>query len=177
MRWTLTTELPVLRFSAAAEMAWLERRAELAALCRAAQQAGGLLGEPLVAETLALAPAGARNVVRYCCGLGLCDAQGHLSPAGVACAASGEAPVPEQGSYAFWGVEHPLLGQRLLHAERISTREQQRDAALQPLPLLQARERVFPSVVNQGERFVLRSTPGQPPLCLPAAIVDAVVLT
>jgi hypothetical protein len=166
MRAVLTATVPVARFAVFAEMAWLERRPELAALCAVARVSGGKLSAAVVQRALpGLSDAGARNVVDWCRLLGLCDAGGGITRVGEQVVETGEAPVPEQGVFDLWVTNHPLVGARVLHAERLSSNREVRFDQTAPLPLVPDTGVVFRSVV-EAARYVLRAIPssrGEPP--------------
>lgn len=158
MRCVLTANVPVERFAACAEFAWLERRPELGALCRAARDAGQRISAEVVTTTLpGVTEAGAKNVVAWCRGLALCDANGALTQVGETVADCDEAPVPEQGTFDLWFVSHPLLGARALHAERITSKQDGRFDEIVPLPTPPTRATVFRSSVEPASRFVVRA--------------------
>ncbi|HVK70819.1 MAG TPA: hypothetical protein VM694_40470 [Polyangium sp.] len=143
-----------------AEMAWLERRPELGALCKAAREGQGRVDVELVQRILkGVSGAGARNVVSWCHMLGLVDARGALTRIGEGCAEGGEAPVPEQGIFELWFVEHPLLGRRILHAAPLRIDVDVRFEDLKSLPSSPEVNTTFRSVVGP-ERFVLRKLLG-----------------
>ena len=105
MRCTLNIEVAVERFAAFAELAWMERRPELAALCEAARAAGGRLTPDGVRAVLpGVSEPGAKNVIGWCRALRLFDEGGALTALGDDVAKTGEAPVPEQGVFDFWTV-------------------------------------------------------------------------
>lgn len=170
MRAVLSSEIPIEYVAVFAEMAWLERRPELALICRAARSGGNRIGGASIQAVVpGLADAGARNIVAWCRMLGLCDAQGSLTVLGEEVAESGEAPVPEQGVYGFWLAQHPLLGRRILAAERLSASRDYRFDHIVPLPLTPDRGVLFCSVRDPQQRYLLRDLPsnhGQPG-CLP----------
>jgi hypothetical protein len=160
MRAVLSTSVPVERVAAFAEMAWMERRPELGLVCRAARSAGGRLAPATVQSVLpGLADAGAKNVVSWCVMLGLCDRQGGLTRVGEDVAATDDAPVPEQGVYALWLAEHPLIGRRVLSVERLTSKPDQRFEAIEPLPIEPDPGVVFRSVADPQYRFLIRAFP------------------
>lgn len=164
MRAVLSTDIPVSRVAVFAELAWMERRPELGLLCRAAQQHGIT---PAVVQSVlpGLADAGANNVIAWCKMLGLCDARGGLTALGEDVAETNEAPVPEQGVYGLWLAQHPVLGQRVLAVERLTSTRDQRFDLIEALPMEPDRGKVFASVLHPKERFMVRSLPsnhGQP---------------
>jgi hypothetical protein len=170
MRTVLSSPIEVHRVAMFAEMAWLERRPELGLVCRAARQHHNQMSEATVQSVLpGLTDAGARNVLRWCYMLKLCDAQGGLTALGEDVAEHDEAPVPEQGVYGMWLAEHPVFGRRILSVERRSSTRDQRFDEVQPLGTEPDRGVVFRSVVDSKQRFMLRDLPanhGQPG-CLP----------
>ncbi|WP_437310905.1 hypothetical protein [Sorangium sp. So ce388] len=160
MRCELVAEVPVACFAVFAEMARLERRPELGALCRASRAAGGRLDAHAVEQALpGVSAAGRDNIVAWCQMIGLCDARGALTAIGQEAADRDEAPVPEQGVFDLWVARHPLLGTRILHVARVKPTRDGRFDMIAPLPLEPDRDRVFPSVVDSTARWVLRGLP------------------
>lgn len=166
MRCVLTTEIPVSRVAVFAEMAWMERRPELGLLCRAAREHGNRITTAVVQSALpSLRDAGAKNVIAWCNKLGLCDGRGGLTALGESVADADEAPVPEQGVYGLWLAQHPVLGRRVLAVERLASNRDQRFELIEPLPVEPDRDKVFRSVLDGKERFMVRDLPtnhGQP---------------
>ncbi len=160
MKAVLSKTLSVKRVAVFAEMAWLERRPELALLCRGARERGrGLTTAVVHAALPGLAAAGATNVVSWCHHLGLCDEGGMLTPVGEAVAETGDAPVPEQGVYSMWMVEHPVVGRRVLSVERLASTHDGRFDAIAALPFAPDFGEVVRSTVSPSERFVIRGFP------------------
>lgn len=160
MKAFLTTEITIHRVSLFAEMAWLERRPELGMLCRAARDQDHRLTEAIVQSVLpGLTEAGARNVLRWCETLGLCDRYDGLTSLGQDVAETDEAPVPEQGVYRLWLARHPVIGSRALAVERISTTRQRKGEGIGRLPVEPDLGRRFDSVVDTKERFIVRDLP------------------
>ncbi|MCX4242515.1 hypothetical protein [Paraliomyxa miuraensis] len=160
MRALLSTTVPVQRFAVFAEMAWLERRPELGLVCRAACDHDGRLSRNTVQAVLpGLSETGADNVVGWCKVLGLCDASGGLSALGDDVGRTDQAPVPEQGVYDLWLTKHPVLGRRLLSAQRLASRHDPRFEAIEPLAVEPDRGVVFRSVLDPRERFIVRDLP------------------
>ncbi|MEY4171608.1 MAG: hypothetical protein RLZ94_2681, partial [Actinomycetota bacterium] len=166
MRAVLSSEVPVRRVAVFAEMAWMERRPELGLLCRAAKNQGNRFTAAVVQSVLpGLQDAGAANVIAWCKMLRLCDSRGGLSALGEEVADTDEAPVPEQGVYGLWLAQHPVLGSRVLAAERLASSRDQRFESVTPLAVEPDRGKVFRSVLDGKERFVVRDLPtnhGQP---------------
>ncbi len=166
MRVVLTTEIPVSRVAVFAEMAWMERRPELGLLCRAAREHGNRITPAVVQSALpGLSDAGANNVIAWCKMLGLCDGRGGLTALGEDVADADEAPVPEQGVYGLWLAQHPVFGRRVLAVERLASNRDQRFESIEPLPVEPDRGKVFRSVLDGKERFMVRDLPtnhGQP---------------
>ena len=159
MKCELVQPLVVHRFAAFAELAVYVRRPELQAMCKAAVEAGGTVTAEVIRKILPSATeAAARNIVDWCCEIGLCDRNGRLNEHGAHAAQSGEAPLIEQGVYAFWGVEHPVLGNRVLHWDRFHI-DRDKDANPQPLPMAPARGQHWRSAVLAKASFVLRDLP------------------
>ena len=157
MKVELIAEIPVVRYAAFAEVAWLERRPELGLLCSAAADADGRITPGLVQSVLpGTSDQAARNIAQWCGHLGLCDQRGSLTALGHDAAASGLAPVPEQGVYDMWVSEHPLLGARILHALRLVSDRDQRFEDIQPAPVVPDVGVTFQSVIEPGERVALR---------------------
>lgn len=157
MRILLSTEIPVTRVATFAEMAWLEHRPELGLLCRSARDHDRRITVAIVQAALpGLADAGANNVLAWCRMLGLCDGGGGLTALGEEVAEHDEAPVPEQGVYGLWLVEHPVVGRRALAAERLASSRDQRFESIEAIALEVELGTVFRSVVDQKERFLIR---------------------
>lgn len=160
MRAVLTTELTVRCTAVFAEMAWMQRRPELGMLCRAALAQGSRLDPSTVARLLpGVTDAGAANLLRGCALLGLCDRQGVLTVLASEVAQHDEVPVPEQGVFALWWVEHLLFGARALGARRLPSEHGPRIDEVTALSMPDLRGPVFSSVVDPTERFVVRSLP------------------
>ncbi|MEX1365551.1 MAG: hypothetical protein AB1Z98_20655 [Nannocystaceae bacterium] len=154
------TEISVECFTAFAEMAWFQRRAELGLLCRAARDHDRRITVESIGATLpGLSYPGARNVVQWCEALGLCDAGGGLTALGDEVAETDEAPVPEQGVYTFWLARHPVIGSRLLEVQRRTHRNDQRFELIEPLANTPDLDTPWPSVLDPRERFLLRDLP------------------
>ena len=159
MRTELERNLAVSRYAVFAEMAWMERRPELGIICRHARQADRRITPALVQQVLpGLSDAAGQNIVRWCATLGLCDPSGSLRRLADEVAETDEAPIPEQGVYDLWVVRHPLLGNRILHAERLTSTRDARFEEIQAIPLKPDEGRVFTSVV-ESRRFLLRGFP------------------
>lgn len=159
MRCELEQSLDVHRFAAFAEMAVYVKRPEMQALCRAALKAGGVITHEAVRSVLPDASdVACRNIIDWCREIGLCDGQGGLTdPGEQAAREDGEAPLLEQGVYAMWGVEHPVLGGRILHWERIRI-DRNDEGTPAPLPMTIDRKQVWRSVIS-GQGFAVRDLP------------------
>lgn len=166
MRAVLSSQIPVERVAAFAEMAWMERRPELGLLCRAARKNRNRISAASIQMAMpGLGDAGLCNVLAWCRMLGLCDAQGDLTRLGEDVAESDEAPVPEQGVYGLWLAQHPVLGQRILQVERLQSSREHKFDQIVPLPFEPDRGVTFRSVLDPKERYLLRALPsnhGQP---------------
>ncbi len=166
MRCVLTTEIPVSRVAVFAEMAWMVQRPELGMLCRTAREYDNRITQSVVLCALpGLSDAGANNVRDWCRMLGLCDEFGGLTALGAVVAETDEAPVPEQGVYCLWLAQHPVIGGRVLAVERLSSNRDQRFDFIEPLPVDPDLRKVFRSVLDAKERFMVRDLPtnhGQP---------------
>lgn len=160
MRAVLSSVIPVDRVAVFAEMAWMERRPELGVICRAARKTGNRISAAAVQSVLpGIGDAGARNIISWCRTLGICDSQGSLTSLGEDVAERDEAPVPEQGVYGFWLAEHPLIGRRILAAERRSSNRDHRFDDVALLPTEPDRGVIFCSVVDPQQRYLLRDLP------------------
>jgi len=160
MKAILSRDIPVTRMAVFAEMAWMVRRPELGLVCRKAQELGHRLSVATIQSALpGLSDAGANNVIAWCTTLELCDKHGGLTKVGEDVAKTDEAPEPEQGVYGLWIARHEVLGVRLLAAERLSSRKEQRVEEIRPISMLPDRGKVFRSVVESKERFILRDFP------------------
>lgn len=165
MRAELTAEIRVHRVAVFAEMAWMERRPELGLLCRAGREHGRITTAVVQSAVPGLSDAGANNVIAWCKMLGLCDAHGGLSELGNDVAETDQAPVPEQGVYGLWLAEHPVIGGRVLAAVRLASTRDQRFESIRPMPVAPDRRRLFSSVLDGKDRFMVRDLPtnnGQP---------------
>lgn len=160
MKVHVSSDIPVSRVTIFAELAWFERRPELGLLCRAARENGNRITVSTVQAALpGLADAGANNVIKWAETLGLCDRSGGLTKLGSEVAEHDEAPVPEQGVYGLWLVEHPLLGRRVLAAERVAANRDQRFESIKQISVVVERGKPFRSVVDPKERFAIRDLP------------------
>jgi hypothetical protein len=162
VRTELTADVTVVRYAVFAELAWLERRPELGMICQLGRQAGGHITPAVIQQALpGLADVASANVVRWCRDLGLCDPSGSLTGLGASVADTNEAPVPEQGVFDVWAAMGPLLGARMLHVERVTSTQDTRFGLddIRPVPIEPERGRIFASVVDPHNRFVLRSFP------------------
>lgn len=159
MRCELVTSLKVHRFAAFAEMAVYVKRPEMQALCRAALKAGGVITHEAVRSVLPDATdVACSNIIGWCREIGLCDKRDVLTETGKQAASEeGEAPLLEQGVYALWGVEHPVLGGRILHWERIRIDRNDEGTPAQ-LPLTIDLNQVWRSVIS-GKGFAVRDLP------------------
>lgn len=158
MKLTLFSNIAVRRIAVFAELAWLERRPELGLLCRTALDHERRLTSTTVRAALpGLAEAGAKNVIAWARVLGLCDANGILTQLGEGVASTDEAPVPEQGVYGLWLINHPVTGRRVIAAERLAAAHDQRFDSVKPIAVDVAIGQVFRSVVNNRERFIVRA--------------------
>lgn len=156
MKCELRADVAVYRCAVIAEFAWFERRPELAALCKAARTSNRCIDIALLRQVLpGVSSSGALNILEWCSALGLVDRKGLLTGIGESVADHGDAPVPEQGIFELWFVDHELLGKRILHAERLRIDRDVRFEELVPLPKIPAANIPFRSVVR-AERFMLR---------------------
>lgn len=162
MKVDLEVAIPIERFAVMAELAFLERRPELGMLCHAAREGDGRITVERIEQILpGLRQGGVRNVLAGCQHFGLCNATGELTELGAEAAGSLEVPVPEQGVYDLWVADHPLLGQRILHVERIAPpRSSNPSPPADELPIEPERDRLFTSVIEPAQRLVLRGFPG-----------------
>lgn len=160
MKAELVCPIPVHRIAVFAEMAWLERRPELGVLCRSAQDNHNQISVPIVQAVVpSIETSGAHNVIAWCRMLGLCDAGGVLTSLGQDVAQKSEAPVPEQGVFGLWLAQHPLLGRRILSADRMASTKDARFDDITDLPFEPEYDRVFTSVLRAQDRFILRKLP------------------
>lgn len=159
MRCELVQPLDVQRFAAFAEMAVYVKRPEMQALCRTALKGGGVITHEAVRSVLPDASdVACRNIIDWCREIGLCDDRARLTePGEQAAREDGEAPLLEQGVYAMWGVEHPVLGGRILHWERIRI-DRNDEGTPAPLPMTIDRRQVWRSVIT-GMGFEVRELP------------------
>lgn len=159
MRATLTTPLALDVLTLFAEMAWLERRPELGALCRAVRDAGRLSVEVVDSVLPGLTDAGRDNLASWCRMLGLVDGGHALTSLGHEVADTDDAPVPEQGVYDLVVTAHPLVGRRILEAQRTAAGRGPRFEDIGPLNQSPDQGVVFRSVLDPTQRFVLRDLP------------------
>jgi hypothetical protein len=160
MRVVFSSNIPVTRVAVFAEMAWMECRPELGLLCRAARDNGHRITVATVQSALpGLPDAGAKNVIRWCEKLGLCDRGGGLTALGEDVAERDEAPVPEQGVYDLWLAQHPLIGRRVLAVERLASNRDARFESIERLVFQPDCDKVFSSVLDSKERFLVRDLP------------------
>lgn len=160
MKAILSRDIPVTRMAVFAEMAWMVRRPELGLVCRKALEVGRRLSVATIQSALpGLSDAGANNVIAWCTTLGLCDKHGGLTKVGEDVAKTDEAPEPEQGVYGLWIAQHEVIGARVLAAERLSSRKEQRAEDIRPISMQPDQGKIFRSVVDVKERFVLRALP------------------
>lgn len=159
MRCDIVQPLDVHRFAVFAEMAEYVKRPEMQALCRSALKAGGFITPEAVRSVLpGASDVACKNIIDWSREIGLCDGRGALTEAGEQAASEeGEAPLLEQGVYAMWGVEHPVLGGRVLHWERIRI-DRNDEGTPAPLPMTIDRRQVWRSVIS-GKGFEVRDLP------------------
>jgi len=166
MKTTLTSDIPVKHIAVFAEMAWMERRPELGQLCRSAKSNGNRLTPAVVQLALpGLSDHAANNVISWCRTLGLCDTHGGITNLGEDVAKTNEAPIPEQGAYEMWVAKHPLIGSKILAVKRLSSDSGAGFDSIVPLSLQPDIGKLFRSVLEKNERFLVRGTPanhGQP---------------
>jgi hypothetical protein len=160
VRAVLKRKLDVRCLAVFAELAVLESRPELVVLCQEAARGGGRLDDDALDRAVpGMSLAGRRNIVAWCKDLRICEPDGALSELGREVAAHGMAPVPEQGVYELSFVVDPLLGRRALAFERLSPRVDTRFELVSALVGAPDLNRVFTSVLDREQRFILRSFP------------------
>jgi len=160
VRVVLERKLDVRCLAIFAELAVLETRPELAVLCQEAARGGGRLDDDAIDRAVpGTSLAGRRNMIAWCRDLRLCEPDGALSKLGREVAAHGMAPVPEQGVYELSFVVDPLLGHRALAFERLSPRVEARFELVSAIAGAPDLNRVFTSVLDGGQRFILRAFP------------------
>ncbi|MGE4579271.1 MAG: hypothetical protein AB7F21_07000 [Desulfuromonadales bacterium] len=158
MKAVLSVDIPVTRIAVFAEISWVERRPELGLLCRAARNNGNRIAGAAVQSMLpGLPESGVDNIVAWCRDLGLCDQRGGLTSLGEGVAETDEAPVPEQGVFGLWLAQHPVIGRRVLAVDRRTSVRDSRYNEIQDLPIEPETKRVFRSVADSRERFMLRN--------------------
>ena len=163
MKVVLVARIPVVRYVAFAEVAWLELRPELGLLCsEAAKNSDSITAERIEKLLPGVPEKAAENIVRWCEALGLCDTRGSLTQLGRAAGDSNLVPMPEQGVYDFWTADHPLMGTRILHALRVTSKPDQRFDTidfenLEEVPLYPDKKIAFQSVVDPDKSIVMRS--------------------
>lgn len=157
MKAELRTSVEVHTISVAAELASLEERPELGLLCKKATGNGYLTAELIMATLPGITEPGARNILAHCIQLGLCGQDGNLTTLGKECAEEPyRVPVPEQGIYRLWLLDHPLSGKRAVHMERrtADTKAAGLDK-IEPLPVVPPQNTTFPSLLD-GKTFQFR---------------------
>lgn len=174
MKTTLEDKVTLWKVAAFAELAVLEPRPDLQRLCRAAD--GAILSPDRIEAVLpGLSDAARRNLTTHCRYLGLLDEKGRLTEAGQHCSKTGEAPFLEQGVYTFWLADHKAFGIELLHVKAEQPDPYDRNKAeLVPIDhLLSPQSRIWASVIDVKQRFIVRSLPasrGQQPLGCAVAV-------
>lgn len=153
-------DVSVVRYATFAEMAWLERRPELGAICALARDSGRTITSTVVEQALpGVEDVGVTNLKRWCAHIGLCDRSGALSGMGEDAAETNEVPIPEQGVYELWVAADLLLGSRVLHAERIAPALDGRFEHIEPIPEQPDCLKLFLSLADGRTRFLVRSFP------------------
>ena len=176
MKAFLRSSVRLFELIAFAELAVWEQRPELTALCAAGPQ----LDEAVVDDVLpGLSARGRENLLRAMVEQGLLRPDGQTTRYGARCASTGEAPIWEQGVYAFLGASHPVFGVTLLDFRRLSSdfRDRNFDAAVPfPTDVRPDPDAVFSSVLNPSLRFAVAAFPaprGAAPVCRGRDLPDA----
>ncbi|MCB9538173.1 MAG: hypothetical protein H6704_18105 [Myxococcales bacterium] len=126
MKTTMTAKVSVTRISTHARVHRTTDRPDLQALCAAAHDA------PLDAARAAsvwpdLTARAAGTLVKALRRMGLLGRGGTLTAAGERCRAAAQVVEVEEGQHHLWVAEHPLLGRRALHVERVGDDDRRRD--------------------------------------------------
>jgi hypothetical protein len=107
-----------------------------------------------------LEDAGARNIVNHGAFLGLWGQTTEdsylLTDLGKQVAETGMAPVPEQGAFAWWAVDHPLTGKRLIHVKRLQAFWDNAAESPSKVTIQTETGRPFRSVLDPSQSFVFR---------------------
>lgn len=160
MRVVLEGPLEVDCYDVFAEMAWVEQRPEVTALCGAGVTNGGTISLEVIESSLpGLSRRAAHNVRGWLEELGLCTRDGSLTKLGRLTAETGDVAVPEQGVYRLWVVDHRLTGRRVLHASRQAPERDHRFDEIQRLPVEPEHDTPFQSVLDRDARVVVRGFP------------------
>lgn len=160
MKTTMTARIEVRRVSTHARVQHTTARADLQALCVAASAA------PLDAGRAAalwpeLGARGAATLVKALRRMGLLGREGALTAAGVRCRDTAQVVVVEEGQHHLWVAEHPILGRRALHVERIGDRDDAvRDEDVVALPAAVCDAEPARSVLTDAVLAVERIGPG-----------------
>ena len=159
MKVILSKNVDLEQFAVFAELGWLERRSELGMVCRGAEKTGRnrIDYELLVSIIPDVSEMTAQNIISWCKMLKLCDRDGYLLTLGVEVAKSDLVPVPEQGVYDFWMINHPLTRKQLLHAARHSSGSNLHGNALNiPDHFAHRFDEIFHSCVSKNKSFIVR---------------------
>lgn len=160
MKTVLITKIPVVSYTTFAEVASMERRPELGVLCRAAMEPNRRITPAVIQSVLpGIGETGAENIIRWAQMLGICDRNGGITALAEDVAETDEVPVPEQGTYRFWVVQHPLLGKRFLSMERVSSTRHPRTEEIKPIPVEPDTGKLFVSVLSANDRFMVKGFP------------------
>jgi len=162
MKTELSARIAVSRWTAFAELAWVERRAEIGIMCKRASEIGGRVDAQVIAQLIPSLPsAGVENIRRHLEVLGIVDSHGMLTAIGRSAAMDSMVPVPEQGVYNLWIGHHPVIGTRLLWVERQRARDEKKrgDPDPEAMDVEPDAQTVFASVTDPSDQFVFRSFP------------------
>lgn len=158
MHCELEQQLEVYRFAVFAQLGLYVPRPEMKALCQLALEQGGRITAAVVSKLLPDPSAAAvSNLIGWCNRIGLCDSSGVLTDHGQRAARDGRAPLLEEGVYEMWGVQHPVVGGRVLHFERVRL-DVEEEGVADELPMVVDRGKVWKSAVDETD-FEVRDLP------------------
>ncbi len=163
MKTTMATKVSVTRISTHARVQRTTDRPDLQTLCAAAHDAPL---DPARAATLwsDLTARAAGTLVKALGRMGLLDRTGSLTAAGERCRVAAQWVEIEEGQHHIWVAEHPILGRRALHVERVGEDRRGDDDGrgddVTPLSVDACDARPHLSVLTGQELLVERVGPG-----------------
>ncbi|MCO5166632.1 MAG: hypothetical protein M9894_09730 [Planctomycetes bacterium] len=161
MKTTLTAEAELFEVQAFAELAVWEARPDLQRLCSAAAKAG--LGDAEIDGVLpGLSPTARKNFVRSLVEMRLLNERRQLTPLGLRCASTGQAPAWEMGVYRLLVAFHRVTGSCVLACRPAEGDARDRDFdSLEDHPpwLIIDPDEVWASALGESMRFSVRFVP------------------